>query len=206
MLWTGKGWMGDDKVDWSERAQRLAEMTAEVAGRLSPTSSTEPGEMSRRGERVHALSGPTIIMVGGVFTTEDGTTLDSRQPMVGDPRGQVVYRTLSRSHLWWEVVRSLTDSIVKSKPGSYALVDGPRQVFDLTSDGAIKRVSLADFLAVGSPESIWHFPFEEFRAGTSFDDLYRGSAAVVDILKPTEPAAPCSRTSGLCSGEILPQC
>ena len=124
---------------------------------------------------------PTIIMVGGAFTTEDGTTVDSRQPMVADPRGQVVYRTLSRSHLWWEVVRSLAESIVKSKPGGYALVDGPRQVFDLASDGAIKSVSLAGFLAIGTPESNWYFPFEEFRAGTSFDDLYRGSGAVVDI-------------------------
>jgi hypothetical protein len=124
---------------------------------------------------------PTIIMVGGVFTTEDGTTLDSRQPMVGDPRGQVVYRTLSHSHLWWEVVRRLTDSVVKSKPGSYALVDGPRQVFDVASDGAIKRVSLADFLAVGTPESNWHFPFDESRAGKSYVDLYGGSGAVVDI-------------------------
>jgi hypothetical protein len=126
-------------------------------------------------------STPTIIMVGGIFTTEDGTVLDSRQPMVGDPRGQVLYRTLSRSHLWWEVVRSLADAVVKSKPSSYALVDGPRQVFDLISGGAIKRVSLSDFLAVGTPESNWRFPFEEFRAGVSFDDVYQRAAALVDI-------------------------
>ena len=106
-------------------------------------------------------TGLTIIMVGGVFTTEDGATVDSRQSMAGDPTCQVVYRSLSRSHLWWETVRSIVHPIVKNAGGGYAIVDGPHQVFDLASDGRIKRVSLADLLAVGSPESHWRFPYDE---------------------------------------------
>jgi hypothetical protein len=119
-------------------------------------------------------------MVGGVFTTEDGATVDSRQPMAGDPTNQVAYRSLVRSHLWWATTRSLVDPIVKSSPAFYCLVDGPHQVFDLASDGGIKRVSLSDLLSVGTPESHWRFPHDEWRADKSQEDIYREAAALVD--------------------------
>ena len=187
LLIVSGGW-ADDNVDWTERGEWLVGLTgrwrAAFADFIDDTRRNVPDIVG-----AGMTNQPTIIMVGGVFTTEDGTTLDSRQPMVGDPRGQVVYRTLSRSRLWWEVVRSLADSIVKSKPGSYALVDGPRQVFDLASDGGIKSLSLADFLAVGTPESNWHFPFGEFRAGRSPDEMYQGAAALVDISQANRAGA-----------------
>ena len=34
--------------------------------------------------------GVTIILVGGFFTTEDGVTMDSRQPMEGEPIRRLV--------------------------------------------------------------------------------------------------------------------
>ncbi len=130
--------------------------------------------MSRR-------TGLTIILVGGAFVTEDGATVDSRQSMAGDPTCQVVYRSLSRSHLWWETVRSIVDPIAKDAGGGYAIVDGPRQVFELGSDGGIKRASLADMLAVRSPESHWRFPYDERLSGDALRDAYRDAAALVDI-------------------------
>lgn len=133
--------------------------------------------------------GLSIILVGGVFTTEDGVTMDSRQPMEGDPTCQVFYRSLSRSHLWWETVRSLVDPIVRDAGGGYALVDGPHQVFDLASDSGIKRVSLADLLAVGSPEAHWRFPHDERPNVASIRDVYGGATALVDIAQAGKSGA-----------------
>lgn len=126
-------------------------------------------------------AGLIIILVGGVFTTEDGVTMDSRQPMDGDPTCQVLYRSLSRSHLWWDTVRSLVNPIVRDAGDGFALVDGPHQVFDLASDGGIKRVSLADLLAMGSPEARWRFPHDEHPDVESLRDIYRDACALVDI-------------------------
>ena len=126
-------------------------------------------------------TGVTIILVGGVFTTEDDASVDSRQPMAGDSTCQVVYRSLSRSHQWWETVRSIVDPITKDTGGGYAIVDGPHQVFDLAGDGGIKRVSLADLLAVGSPQSHWRFPYDEHLDMEALREVYRGAAALVDI-------------------------
>jgi hypothetical protein len=126
-------------------------------------------------------SGMTIILVGGVFTTDDGVSMDSRQPTEGDPTCQVLYRSLSRSHLWWETVRSVVDPIIRDAGDGYAVVDGPHQIFDLASGGGIKRVSLADLLAVGSPESHWRFPFDEHPDVEGLREIYRNASALVDI-------------------------
>ena len=80
-----------------------------------------------------------------------------------------------------ETVRSIVDPITKDTGGGYAIVDGPHQVFDLAGDGGIKRVSLADLLAVGSPQSHWRFPYDEHLDMEALREVYRGAAALVDI-------------------------
>ena len=132
--------------------------------------------------------GLSIILVGGVFTTEDGATVDRGSPW----RATALVRSSTAR------CRGLTCGgrrcapcrpIAQDAGGGYALVDGPHQVFDLASDGGIKRVSLADLLAVGSSEAHWRFPYDERPNVASIRDVYGDAAALVDVAQAGKSGA-----------------
>lgn len=88
--------------------------------------------------------------------TEEGLTLDSRQPVAGDPTSQVTYRALSASALWWATVTSVVVPMLNLPDGQYALVDGPGHVFELGADGSLTRISLRSLLNAGRGSG-WRF-------------------------------------------------
>ena len=58
--------------------------------------------------------GTRIILIGGPMTVDDGSTLDSRQPVTGDPGSSVRLASLASSLLWWTTVSSLVGQILDS--------------------------------------------------------------------------------------------
>lgn len=85
------------------------------------------------------------------MTVDDGTTLDSRQPIDGDPSSQVTRSSLATSLLWWITVASVVSPILDSAGGdSFALVIGNRSVVELRQDGTLRRKSLRSFLPGGN--------------------------------------------------------
>ena len=91
--------------------------------------------------------GPTVILIGGPITADDGTTLDSRQPMDGDLSSEVIRSSLAGSLLWWITATSVVSSILDSAADdAFALIIGNRSVTDLRQDGTLKRTSLRSFL------------------------------------------------------------
>jgi hypothetical protein len=95
-------------------------------------------------------AGPTIVLVGGPMTVDDGTTLDTRQPIVGDADSQMTRRCLESSWLWWMTVSSLVNPMLSSaKEGAFALVIGSRSAVELRQDGTIRRRSLRALLPGG---------------------------------------------------------
>ncbi|MGH9106358.1 MAG: hypothetical protein ACRDZX_11085 [Acidimicrobiales bacterium] len=96
-------------------------------------------------------SGPLVVLVGGQMTVDDGSTLDSRQPIVGDPGSQVTRKSLAASLLWWATVSSLVDPILRSSgDNAFAMVIGARSVVEVRSDGELRRTRLRTFLPGGS--------------------------------------------------------
>ena len=66
--------------------------------------------------------GQRIILIGGPMTVDDGSTLDSRQPVTGDPASNVTRVSLATSLLWWTTASSLVGQILDSKENDpYAL-------------------------------------------------------------------------------------
>jgi len=104
------------------------------------------------GAAVHfPADGPTIILVGGPVTADDGTRFDSRQPMEGDPSSQAVRAGLGASLLWWITTASVVGPILDSAEyDAFALVIGNRSVAELRQDGTLKRTSLRSFLPGGT--------------------------------------------------------
>jgi hypothetical protein len=95
--------------------------------------------------------GPTVILIGGPMTADDGTMLDSRQPMDGDPSCQVIRSGLAGSLLWWITAASVISSILDTAgEDAFALIIGTRSVIELRQDGTLKRVSLRSFLPGGT--------------------------------------------------------
>ena len=91
--------------------------------------------------------GPTVILIGGRMTVDDGSTLDSRQPIVGDPGSQVTRRSLATSLLWWTTASALVSRILDdSGPHAFALVIGARSVVEVRGDGELRRTRLQSFL------------------------------------------------------------
>ena len=95
--------------------------------------------------------GPTVILIGGPMTADDGTMLDSRQPMDGDPSCQVIRSGLAGSLLWWITATSVVSPILDSAgDDAFALIIGTRSVTELRPDGTLKRTSLRSFLPGGT--------------------------------------------------------
>jgi len=95
--------------------------------------------------------GAAVVLVGGQMTVDDGSTLDSRQPILGDPGSVVTRKSLATSLLWWTTVASLVNPILQDAgTGAFALVIGGRTVAEVRPDGELRRTRLATFLRGGS--------------------------------------------------------
>jgi hypothetical protein len=94
---------------------------------------------------------PTVVLIGGPMTADDGTMLDSRQAVDGDPSSQVTRSGLAGSLLWWITVASVISPILDSAgDDAFALIIGNRSVTELRQDGTLKRTSLRSFLPGGT--------------------------------------------------------
>jgi hypothetical protein len=81
---------------------------------------------------------------------DDGTIVDSRQEIAGDPRSEVIGRTLATSHLWWKVAESVVTPMLDSAGSeAFAIVIGKRSVSEIPSDGSIRRTFLSKVLSGG---------------------------------------------------------
>lgn len=100
----------------------------------------------------NSRTGPTIILVGGHMTADDGTRLDSRQPLDGDRRSEVMLRSLATSLLWWRTVSSLATPILDNAgPDAFALLmSTQRTMAELRHDGTIQRTRLNALLPGGT--------------------------------------------------------
>ena len=95
--------------------------------------------------------GPTVILVGGPMTVDDGSTLDSRQPIAGDPASEVTRKCLATSLLWWTTAFSLAGLLLDSDDASrHALLVGGRSVVELEPDGALRQLRLRSLLPGGT--------------------------------------------------------
>ena len=95
--------------------------------------------------------GPTVILIGGRMTVDDGSVLDSRQPVIGDPGSHVPHVSLATSLLWWITASSLVTQILDcAARNPFALVIGNRTVVELRQDGSLRRTALRSFLPGGT--------------------------------------------------------
>lgn len=96
--------------------------------------------------------GPTIILIGGPMTTDDGSRLDSRQPLENDHRSEVMLRCLANSLLWWRTASSLVTPILENAASDAIalLMSAQRTVAELRDDGTMQRTRLNAFLPGGT--------------------------------------------------------
>ena len=107
------------------------------------------------------------------MTVDDGSTLDSRQPVTGDPACNVTRSSLATSLLWWITASSLVGQILDSAGDDpYALVIGNRSVVELRQDGRLRRLGLRSILSGGTStvELIRTHRHEPLPAGYIYDD------------------------------------
>lgn len=98
-----------------------------------------------------ASDGPTVILIGGPMTVDDGSTLDSRQPIEGDAASKVTRESLATSWLWWTTASSLAGLLLDSEKSSrFALMIGTRTVVELQPDGALRRIRLRSLMSGGT--------------------------------------------------------
>ncbi len=98
-----------------------------------------------------ASNAVTVVLIGGPMTVDDGSTLDSRQPIIGDPSSRITRASLATSLLWWTTVTSLVNPILDSSaPDAFALVIGSRSVVEVRPDGDLRRIRLRSLLPGGS--------------------------------------------------------
>jgi hypothetical protein len=98
-----------------------------------------------------AAPGPTIILIGGMLTVDDGTSIDSRQAVEGDPSSRVTHASVATSLLWWITAVSVVGPVLDSAPAdAFALILGGRSVVELRPDGTLRRTGLRSFLPGGT--------------------------------------------------------
>jgi hypothetical protein len=99
-------------------------------------------------------SGPTIVLVGGQMTVDDGSPLDSRQVVEGDDQAEVMLRTLTSSLLWWRAAISVVKPMLESSGAeAFALVLGIRTVMEVRADGSPRRTRLRSLLPGGTSDA-----------------------------------------------------
>ena len=94
---------------------------------------------------------PSVVLIGGEMTLEDGSSLDSRQQVEGDRLSVSTLSTLATSPAWWSTVISVVRPVLDTAgPDAYALVLGSRTVTALRADGTLRRRSLRPLLPGGN--------------------------------------------------------
>jgi len=94
---------------------------------------------------------PTVILIGGPMTVDDGSTIDSRQPVEGDPESRVTRKSMATSWLWWTTASSVVGPLLDAAGDhAFALLIGDRSVVELRSDGNLRRTGLRSLLAGGT--------------------------------------------------------
>lgn len=86
------------------------------------------------------------------MTVDDGTKLDSRQPIQGDEDSEVTRKSLSSSLIWWTLVSSLVERLLQASPKSdpFAMVIGARSVVEVRPDDRLRRTRLTSLLKGGT--------------------------------------------------------
>jgi hypothetical protein len=82
---------------------------------------------------------PTVVLVGGRLTLEDGTELDSRQPVVDPAMARAVLQTLTGAAEWWDAVASIVIPTLKDEEGGFAYTNQVT-IGRIDSDGRVRRV------------------------------------------------------------------
>lgn len=103
---------------------------------------------------------PTIVLIGGPFTTDTGEKLDSRQPFDDDPLSYKTQTALAGSELWWRTTTSLVIPLLSAQGGeNFAMISGPRSIVEVKADGGVRRLRLASLLPGGvrpkKPDGRW---------------------------------------------------
>jgi len=81
----------------------------------------------------------TIVLVGGRFTLEDGTSVDSRQAMTDRAMARAVAGAMIGSHEWWATVVSIVIPTLSDHVGGFAYTD-QLTVSRIDADGRTSRV------------------------------------------------------------------
>ncbi|MBE5469514.1 hypothetical protein E3G67_001443 [Mycobacteroides abscessus] len=93
---------------------------------------------------------PTIVLIGGRYTTDGGDQLDSRQPFADDTHSSIPLKTLSTSELWWDTVSSLVLPLLEARgDDAVAKIGGPRTLMSPNPNGPVLRRRLAGVLPGG---------------------------------------------------------
>jgi len=100
----------------------------------------------------NSRTSPTVILIGGQMVTDDGTRLDSRQPIEGDHRSEVMLRSLATSLLWWRSASSVVSPILDNAGSkTFALlICTKRTVVELGHDGNLQHTRLSAFIRGGT--------------------------------------------------------
>lgn len=97
-----------------------------------------------------AANVPTIILIGGSYTTDGGDQLDSRQPFADDPHSSIPLKTLSTSELWWDTASSVALPLLEARgDNAVANVGGPRTLMSPNPNGPVLRRRMTSVLSGG---------------------------------------------------------
>jgi hypothetical protein len=95
-------------------------------------------------------AGPTVMLIGGPMTVEDGSSLDSRQPIADDPQSRVTRTCLAGSMRWWLTAISLVQPLLRAAgEDAFCLIIGGRTLMELEADGSVRRTGLRSVLPGG---------------------------------------------------------
>lgn len=83
------------------------------------------------------------MLVGGELTLEDGSVIDSRQPISNTSVARALLAAVAGSADWWLTASSVVVPTLADPAGGFALVLGPRTVVRVAPDGEVQRSALA---------------------------------------------------------------
>jgi hypothetical protein len=102
------------------------------------------------------------LLIGGPITVAGGTTMDSRQPVEGDPWALVTQLALTRSILWWQTVLSVVNPVLAEEgDDAFCYVVGGKSVRELRSDGSLTQRRLKAALGGESTDVKFDVPWEQ---------------------------------------------
>lgn len=111
--------------------------------------------MKREGAGVN--SAPTIVLVGGRLTLDDGSQVDSRQPMNDAATARAVRRALVSSPDWWTAVVSIVIPTLDDADGGFAFTD-QKTIERASPDGTMRRSMFPHYpRATGGDDYIYNW-------------------------------------------------